>query len=964
MITDRWQQLDRIFSDARQLPLEQRAVFVARACGGDDGLRAEVHSLLVADDESGEFMNAPALERLATLVAADGWGLEPGERLGAYTVLRLIGSGGTGEVWRARDERLGRDVAIKVLLPHVASDAGRLQRFAEEARAAGALNHSNILTVYDVGEHHGVPFLVSECLEGQSLRKRLEAGPLPADEAVAVALGIARGLAATHARGIVHRDLKPDNVFLRSDGGVKILDFGLAKLQLPANPQAGPHTMTGIIAGTAGYMAPEQVRGENVDARADLFALGVTLYEMVGGHHPFRSASTFETLHSILNTDPADLAAVNHQIQPSLAGIVMRLLKKAPEARFQSAADLAWALEQVPPAPARRPASRVRPDGPGAPSRSRWLFAIAAPALAAALLLSGWLLVQERSRQPGPVPLTQFTWTLPAGMVLDSAPIVSPNSRHVAFVGKDATGSRLFVRDMGSLEAVAIAGTEGAKQPFWSPDSTSVGFFARRHLMKVRVTGGAPVAVADAPDGRGGAWSASDRIVFGPDLIASALHGVPADGDNVEPATLLDHAAGDQSHVWPAFLPDGRHFLYFIGSRLDDRRGVYLGDAGRPALPPGAPLFRSESEAVYAPVPGSTHGALFYVVDGRIQVRRFDNERLRLAGEARTVGLSGGGRTPYHASMLSASSEMLAFAESAVPFGARLEVVSRDGARLRRWDEREAQNWPRVSPDGRHLARQRIDAVRSAPDIWVDDLERGTRVRITHGPAPGIFPVWSPDANHLAYLDGNPPGRPGRKVLAIAAADGTGRVRTLPCPGSYCEPTDWTPDGRHLIVTVRDTRGADVWMVPAEAGAPPQPLLAAAFAEHDARVSPDGRWIAYVSNESGRPEVSVRSMSGAPTRIVLSGVGGSQPVWRRDGAELFFVDPQGRLRSVTVRQTGNGPTTFGLPVELNVPRIGAGHWGTQYDVSPDGRRVYFLPRNEDPAPRDIRVVIGWRALLE
>jgi Tol biopolymer transport system component len=237
-------------------------------------------------------------------------------------------------------------------------------------------------------------------------------------------------------------------------------------------------------------------------------------------------------------------------------------------------------------------------------------------------------------------------------------------------------------------------------------------------------------------------------------------------------------------------------------------------------------------------------------------------------------------------------------------------------------------------------------------------------VRITHGPAPGIFPVWSPDGNHLAYLDGNPPGRPGRKVLAIAAADGTGRVRTLPCPGSYCEPTDWTPDGRHLIVTVRDTRGADVWMVPAEAGAPPQPLLAAAFAEHDARVSPDGRWIAYVSNESGRPEVSVRSMSGAPTRIVLSGVGGSQPVWRRDGAELFFVDPQGRLRSVTVRQTGNGPTTFGLPVELNVPRIGAGHWGTQYDVSPDGRSVYFLPRNEDPAPRDIHVVIGWRALLE
>jgi eukaryotic-like serine/threonine-protein kinase len=967
MNAERWQQLDQIFVEALQLPREARDGFVARACGADDMLRTDAVSLLASAGKSGEFMANPAFEQLTKAVAAEGWSLRPGERVGAYTVLRLLGSGGAGEVWQAKDERLCRDVAIKVLLPHFSGDAERLRRFAEEARTASALNHTNILTVYDVGEHQGMPFLVTEYLEGNSLRQRLNAGSLPMDEAMTVALGIARGLTVAHARGIIHRDLKPENVFIRADGGVKILDFGLAKLQLPIDglPAAASHTMTGVILGTAGYMAPEQVRGEEVDTRGDLFALGVMLYEMLGGQRPFKGASTFETLHAILTTDPPDLLSGNPHMPPPLTQIVMRLLRKTPDARFQSAADLAWALEQIAHRPADLGTSTAQRQDTTTLRRSRWLAWIAAPALTASLLMGGWWLSPQARRAPGATQLMQFSWALPLGMVLDSAPVVSPDSQHVAFVWKDAAGSRLFVRDFASLEAVMLSGTEGAKQPFWSPDSKSVGFFARGKLMKVALTAGAPVVIADAIDGRGASWSSSGVIVFAPDLNASSLFKVSADGGRLEPATLLDLAHGENSHRWPVFLPDGIHFLYFVRAIADERRGVYLGRIDRAPAMPGAPLFNSESETVYVPSSGSARGDLLYVSNGRIEARSFDAEHLALIGDARTLDLQAGGQTPYNSSTLSASAGVLAFATSPMPFGLRLGSVDRDGDHLQ-LQESEAQNWVRLSPDGQRLARQRIDGVRGNPDIWVEDLARGTRVRVTTAVEPDILPVWSPEGKRLAYVTGNPPGRPGQRSLSIAAADGTGVLQTFPCPhgqDTYCEPTDWSPDGRLLIVNVRAVHGGEVWAVPTDGGSA-QPLLVEAYTERDARVSPDGRWVSYVSDESGRPEVSVRSISGAARRIVVSGNGGDQPVWRRDGSELFFVDPQGQLRSVSVHGMADGASTFGLPVQLAVPPIGFGHWGTQYDVSPDGRRVYFMHRNEDQPPREIHVVIGWRSLLK
>jgi Tol biopolymer transport system component len=857
-----------------------------------------------------------------------------------------------GEVYRARDERLGREVAVKVLPADSSSIPDRLRRFEQEAKAAGTLNHPNLVVVFDAGEQGATPYVVFELLDGVTLRQRLGQGPLSLRKAVDYAIQVAQGLAAAHEKGIVHRDLKPENLFVTRDGRVKILDFGLAKLRPTLDAEAPrldgapvpTATGAGVVLGTVGYMSPEQVKGNPADHRSDIFAFGSVLYEMLSGRRTFGGETAVDVMTAVLKEDPPELT--NPAVPAGLERVVRRCLEKRPEERFQSARDVGFALEAL--SGARfmgRPRARLGP---------------VAALLATGAVIGGF--VAWRLRQPGPTPgpaatgVTRFTWSVPAGMGLDSAPVVSPDGHSIAFTASDASGPRLFVRARDSLEAMVVPGTEGARQPFWSPDSRSLGYFAPGKLMKVALAGGAPVRICDAPDARGGTWSHSGVIVFAPAPIHFGLARVSAAGGQAEPATLLDVSQGENSHRWPAFLPDGVHFLYFVRSSIDTRRGVYLGRVDRPASRPASPLFPSESEAVYAPLSGRDAGALLSVANGRVVARPFDAGRLALAGDPLRIDLPAGGNTLYHPAMLSASADLLASVSSPIPYGSRLGSTGRNGEDLRLWKERESQNWPRLSPDGRRLARQRVDALRGDPALWVEDLERDTHVRVT---TVGMFPVWSPDGNRLAYLSGTR----ARPNLSLAAADSTGVVTILPCPRAYCEPTDWSPDGGRLLVNVRDDRGGDVWAVSTDPDGPSQPLLAEAYTERDARLSPDGRWIAYVSEESGRAEVSVRSVSGPPRRIVISGGGGDQPIWRRDGAELFFVDPQGRLRSVALRPGADGNLAFGDPVELKVPPIGSGHRGTQYDVSPGGRRVYFLDRAHDPPPQEIVVLLGWRALL-
>jgi eukaryotic-like serine/threonine-protein kinase len=944
-----WNDLERIFEQARVLPPEAQAAFVSRTCDSDE-MRREALALLAADAAASEFLTKPALDRLAESIGTEGWSLTPGAHIGAYTITRLLGAGGMGEVWRARDDRLGRDVAIKILLPHFSTDSDRLRRFADEARAAGSLNHSNILTVYDVGQHKGMPFLVAECLEGSNLRQRLNAGPMPVAEAVTLALGIAHGLAAAHARGIVHRDLKPENIFITADAGVKILDFGLAKLQSHVSANEMSETVSGVIVGTAGYIAPEQLKNEPVDARADLFVLGAILYEMLDGRNPFRRDNTFETLNAILTVDPPHLSA-GERVPPSLARVVMRLLEKAPHKRFQSAIDLAWALEQ-PADHSPQPVKTAEPRPWWQTRLATWTATAAAIALAA-----GWQLRPETAAVPGRIE--QFPVTLPPGVSLASAPAVSTDGQHIAFAGIDAKGSRLYVRTLSQRDASAVRGTDGATRPFWSADGAAIGYFARGQLTTLAWPRGAPVPLAPAPFAFGATWSASGTILFAPDVILTGISRVPARGGRMEPATQLDPSTGDTSHWWPVVLPDGKHFLYHVRSTRDDRIGVYLGRVSELSAPT-SPLLRSHSDVVYVRR-GDSEGVLLYVTGGRIEARRFDATTLTVASDAKSLGLAAGGTNLYHPVMLGASRDVLAFAESEIPTGDRLEAVDRNGHRVRFWADAEALNWPRLSPDGTRLAVQRVDPLRNNPEIWVEYLDTQNRVRITSAPAPDIQPVWSPDGNRLAYVTGNPPGRTGDRTLSIAAADGTRTLRSFACPTTYCEPTDWSVDGR-LLLNVRTAEALDVWTIH-EDGSGAEPVLAGSFSEYDARFSPDGEWLAYVSEESGRAEVSVRTISGSK-RIPISAHGGAEPVWRRDGSELFFVDPEGRLLAVPVRWRGDRSPVFGMPHALKVPPVGFGHWGTQYDVSRDGNHIYALRENRDPGPREIRVVRNWQRLLD
>ena len=648
-------------------------------------------------------------------------------------------------------------------------------------------------------------------------------------------------------------------------------------------------------------MSPEQVRGEPADHRSDIFSFGAVFYEMLSGRRPFSGETAAEVMTAILKEDPPEL--VKPDVPPGLDRVVRRCLEKRPEERFQSARDIGFALEA---ASGARSIERPR----------AWLGPITA-ALAAGAVIGGlvaWRLSRpDPTHEPAATGVARFTWSLPAGLELDGAPVVSPDSRSIAFTATDASGTRLFVRALDRLEASAVPGTEGAKQPFWSPDSRSLGYFANGSLMKVALASGAPVRICDAPEARGGTWSRSGVIVFTPAMIDTALARVSAAGGQAEPATLLDVSQGENSHRWPAFLPDGVHFLYFVHSSVDERRGVYLGRVDRPASRPASPLFRSESEAVYAPLPGRDRGVLLSVANGRVAARPFDAARLALDGDPRMIDLPAGGHTIDHPAMFSASADVLAAVSSPMPSGSRLASSGRNGEDVRLWKEREPQFWPRLSPDGRRLARQRIG---TTPALWVEDLERGTRVRVA---TVGLFPVWSPDGSRLAYVTGTR----FEPQLSLIAADGTGGVTVRPCPRTYCVPTDWSPDGRSLIVNLGDKLDGkwDVWALSPDPNGAAQPLLAEPFTERDARLSPDGRWIVYVSEESGRPEVSVRSLSGPPRRVVISSGGGDQPVWRRDGRELFFVDPQGRLHGVAVRPGEGANLTFGVPVELKVPPI-------------------------------------------
>ena len=797
MSGERWEKLDRIFVDALALEPGARAAMLTRVCGTDESLRREALSLLTAADDSGEFMATPALERLAQAVAADGWTLQAGERLGVYTVRERVGSGGAGEVWRATDERLERDVAIKMLLPHLTDDPERLKRFASEARTAGALNHANVLSVYDVGEHGGAPFIVCEYLEGESLRARLQAGALPAVTAVGIALQIARGLAAAHARGIVHRDLKPENVFLRTDGGVKLLDFGLAKLQAPATPGAS-NAVTGVIAGTAGYMAPEQATGQEVDARADLFALGATLYEMLTGERAFRGASTIETLRVNLTSDPPKLPS--SLALPAIAAIVTRLLAKSPNARFQSAADVAEALEQ---------ALAAVPDA----SRHGWRW-VAMAILVAAAGIAGWRMASSDGTPAQAMTLVPLT-TLYG---LERGGALSPDGQLVAFTwtGEDQNWD-IYVRRVDSADTRRLTtGLERDIAPRWSPDGSEIAYTrverdgAIERLRVMSALGGSDRAVSNLPILTTSAWSADGRYVIAGaapqpgGVTAAGIFAFPVSGGEPRRLTAPESPAID----WmPDVSPDGRRLAYAYCQDPASRTNcdIYIVELDNTLAPHGAPR-RLTPMSFWGNrgVTWSSDGRS--IIYGVAQPASVALWRVDADGARAPVRIPTGGFNALFPRM-TRNIDRLVFTQSVID----TDIFRSEGALVPDPVTRSSvfDGNARFSPDGDRIA---FCSARSAgaTEVWLANRDGSAAKQVTRGPGQWqCSPSWAPDGRRLAFES---LGADGQWSIWLTDVDGGAAHQITKEPGDHRAPS-WSHDGRWLYFSSAPDDSRDIWRV-------------------------------------------------------------------------------------------------------------------------------------------------------
>ncbi len=874
--------------------------------------------------------------------------LAPGTRVGVYEIVGPLGVGGMGEVYRARDPRLGRDVAIKVLPAAFAADPERLQRFEQEARAAAALNHPNILAVHDIGQHAGAPFIVSELLEGETLRERLHGGALPARKAIEYGVQIAQGLAAAHEKGIVHRDLKPENLFVTEDGRVKILDFGLAKLtqveppsaSLSVLPTAAPDTLPGMVLGTIGYMAPEQVRGHTADHRSDTFALGTILYEILAGQRAFRGETGIDTMTAILKEDPPDLPIAERQIPPVLARIVERCLEKNPAARFQSTRDLAFALESLS-SHSESAAALASLPGPRSQARLPWTVAVAA-SITAITFATLWLTTDAT-----PLMTTRFAVPAPENAFFGSFSAnpnmaLSPDGRHLAFVAVSggaggADANMLWVRSFDSLETRLIAGSEGAAQPFWSPDNRFTAFFSAGQLKKVAVAGGTPETIYRGPAGVGGAWSSAGAILF---TEAGRLWQVSSSGGQATAVTALDSASGETSHGYPHFLPDGRRFLYLVQPSNTIRVGALDSAETKD-------ITSADSKAMF-----TAPGYLLFVRDRTLLAQPFNADNAEIAGDPFTVAQDVGVNETANAPFAVSANGGLVYRSGGGLVG-QLVWFDRSGRRLTEVGGQQRYRQIALSPDAKQVAVQAVDrtADGSSP-IWLFDLTRGVSRRFTFGKGTQGDPVWSPDGRFIAFFM-NVKSAPD--LFQKSTADGEESL--LLESGEAKWPEDWSRDGRFFAYV----SGRVLGVLPLFGDRKPVAFIDTPFTKDEPHFSPDGKWIAYQSDESGQIEVYVQPFPGPGEKVRISSSGGGEPKWRADGRELFYLAPDGMLMAVPIRagstlEPGAPEALFatGIAVELNID---------QYAVTPDGQRFLVIEPVGSSVQTPITVVLNWAAGL-
>jgi serine/threonine protein kinase/Tol biopolymer transport system component len=881
--------------------------------------------------------------------------LSAGTKLGPYQILAPIGAGGMGEVYRAKDTKLKRDVALKVLPSAFANDPERMARFQREAEVLAALNHPNIAAIYGIEQHA----LVMEFVEGENLK-----GPLPIATALNYARQIAEALEAAHEKNIVHRDLKPPNVKITPAGVVKVLDFGLAKAtEQPADSDGSsisstlPLTFTSpeVVMGTPAYMSPEQAQGSGTDRRADIWSFGAVLYEMLTGKRAFPGKSVSDILVSVLKEEP-DWSALPDQTPAPVRELLRRCLTKDRKRRLQAIGDARIAIEDVLSGASQESGTSV------AASQSRGPWAAAAVVAVAAAGIAGYFL----TRPAAPALTSQFTLEPPPDTNFTNefaATAISPDGRFLVYGA--AAGSAmptLWLRPLDSLAVRSLPGTDGGNFPFWSPDSKSIAFFARGKLKRVDVVGGAPLVLCDAPVAGnlsvGGAWSRDGVILFGsPD----GLRRVPASGGVPMLLTKADVARKESGHGYPQFLPDGKRFLYFIRSGDPNTQGVYAGSLDRPH--DRVQILRTGAKGLYAPPVAGHPGYLLWLEGQTLLAQRFDAGNLRPEGDPAPLAENVARSPAQRAAFWTSDAGLLAYRTSQNFVKSKLVWIGRDGKHLGNAGPEDNYMSFQLSPDGKRVAIGRLDPTGNA-DIWLLEFGRGVFTRFTFDPKRNSWPVWSPDGRQIVFSS----DRTGFFQLYRKDSAGVGQEEQLTNGPNNKYILDWSRDGRYLLYQEATPKTADdIMALPLEGERKPMVVLQTPFSEGGGVFSPDGKWIAYESDESGRDEVYLRAFSpAAPAaggKWQVSNQGGGRPRWRGDGKELFYLvesNQSNRMMAVGIRMTATSVETD-LPRELFPPSVEVGN----YDVTPDGQRFLveeLLTTAAGPWP--LTVVTNWQAGLK
>jgi serine/threonine-protein kinase len=900
--------------------------------------------------------------------------LSNGSRLGPYEILAAIGAGGMGEVYRAKDTRLKRDVAIKVLLDAFTQDVDRLARFQREAELLATLNHPNIAGIYGLEDSGGVRALVLEFVEGPTLAERIEAlraegRGLPLDEALAIARQIADALEAAHEKGVIHRDLKPANIKVTPDGTVKVLDFGLAKMlereaaasSLTMSPTLSVHaTYAGVILGTAAYMSPEQARARPLDKRTDIWAFGCVLFEMLTGRIAFQGEDLTDTIATVVKNDP-DWNALPPDLPEQVRLLVKKCLEKDPRARISDIGVAKFLMTETIAPSSAAPSAIAAP-----PPRRRQVLAERAVVLLAGIALTamaGWGAMRYAAEPARPV---RFSIVPPAGLPLSIQGTVrdltiSPDGSQIVYRAGGASPSQLVVRALDQLEGRPLAGLGGARSPFISPDGHWVGFFtdgAGGEIKKVSITGGPPVTLCKYSGfPRGASWGPDNTIVFATSDRATGLMSVPAGGGEPKVLTKPDASSGEANHLFPFVLPGGRAVLFTItaqGQPIENAQIAVLDlKTGQKKT-----LIRGGSYAEYVET-----GHLVYAVAGTLRAVRFDVGRLTVEGDAVPVA--------EQVTTLGNGAGQFALAHNGtlvyVPGGAVGGIAPRSLVWVNRQGREDpikapprTYTYPRISPDGTRVA---LDIRDQENDVWIWDLKRETLARLTFDPGPDQAPVWTPDSRRVIFSSGS-----GTQNLYWKAADNTGTIERLTTSPNQQFPTSISPDGRSLVLqdaspkTQVDIALLALTGAPATGSRRAEPLISTPFVERNPQISPDGRWLAYESNESGLYQIYVRPFPNVDSgRWQLSTSGGTRPVWARNGSELFYLDSGPALTVVTVQTKGS---TFGAgnPTKLFDMRYFVTNGGPVYDVSPDGQRFLMIKENatgDSSTPASMVVVEHW-----